>query len=161
MDLIKKLLNPSRLYGDMTIEKLKTDSYQAQTRNRLIAEAFYLTNDIEKYGSGYIRVRKEISSYPTMKFEYEEMGNGYLVTLSYEEQKTSLKTPLNTPLKSTREKIVALMESNPKITISSISKELNVGRDTINEHIARLKKENRIERVGGTRGYWTVLNAKK
>jgi hypothetical protein len=38
------------------------------TRNELIAEAFYLTRDIEKYGSGYWRVRKAIADYPTMKF---------------------------------------------------------------------------------------------
>ncbi|NLV97503.1 MAG: hypothetical protein GX043_09245, partial [Desulfovibrionales bacterium] len=67
---------------DITVEKLATDSYQAQTRNKLIAEAFYLTGDIEKYGSGYIRIREEISAYPGMKFGFEEMGNGYLVTLS-------------------------------------------------------------------------------
>ena len=32
--------NPGRLYGDLTIAKLKTDSYQSRTRNKLIAEAF-------------------------------------------------------------------------------------------------------------------------
>ena len=74
--------NPGKLYGDMTVEKLATDNYQAQTRNKLVAEAFYLTNDIEKYGSGYIRIRDEIANYPTMSLAYEEMGNGYLVTLS-------------------------------------------------------------------------------
>ena len=93
----------------------------------------------DNYGSRYIRVRKEIRSYPTMKFEYEEMRNRYLVTLSYEEKKSSQKTPL----KSIRENIVALMKSDSRITISIISKELNVGRDTINEHIEKLKKENR------------------
>ena len=83
------IFNPGKLYGDMTIEKLRTENYQAQTRNKLITEAFYLTNDTEKYGSGYGRVRGEIATYPTMKLEYEEMGNGYLVTISYEKQKVS------------------------------------------------------------------------
>lgn len=41
--------NPGKLYGDITVEKLATDTYQAQTRNKLIAEAFYLTGEIEKY----------------------------------------------------------------------------------------------------------------
>ncbi len=39
--------NPGKLYGDITVEKLATDTYQAQTRNKLIAEAFYLTGEIE------------------------------------------------------------------------------------------------------------------
>ena len=42
-----------------------SDTYQSCTRNKLIAEAFYLTNNIEKYGSGYIRIREEMKVYPT------------------------------------------------------------------------------------------------
>ena len=49
--------NPGKLFGDLTIEKLKGDDYQSRARNKLIAEAFYLTRDIEKYGSGFIRER--------------------------------------------------------------------------------------------------------
>lgn len=81
--------NPGNLYDGLTVDQLKKDHYQSRIRNKLIAEAFYLTKDIEKYGSGYIRVRKEIAAYPTMEFEYTELGNGYLVTLKYEEQKIS------------------------------------------------------------------------
>ncbi len=46
------LFNPGKLYDGLTIEQLKGDNYQSRIRNKLIAEAFYLTNDIEKYGSG-------------------------------------------------------------------------------------------------------------
>ena len=60
----------------------------AYTRNKLIAEAFYLTGDIEKYGTGYTRIRKEIADYPTMKFEFEEKPSAWLVTISYEKRKT-------------------------------------------------------------------------
>ncbi len=35
----------------------------------------------------------------------------------------------------------------------------NIGRDTINEHIPRLKKENKVQRVAGRKaGYWEVLD---
>ncbi len=40
------------------------DNYQSHLRNKLIAEAFYLTKNIEKYGSGFIRIRKELEAYP-------------------------------------------------------------------------------------------------
>jgi ATP-dependent DNA helicase RecG len=82
--------NPSGLYGDLTIEDLNTDSYRASTRNKMIAEALYLTNDIEKYGSGYIRIRKAIAEYPTMIFSYREIANGYLAEFSYSVQKTTI-----------------------------------------------------------------------
>ena len=75
------MFNPSGLFGNLTIEDLKTDNYSASTRNKLIAEAFYLTKEIEKYGSGFIRIRKAISYYPTMKFEYKEIANGFLAEL--------------------------------------------------------------------------------
>jgi predicted HTH transcriptional regulator len=39
----------------LTIDDLKTDTYQANARNKLLAEAFYLTGDIEKYSSGFRR----------------------------------------------------------------------------------------------------------
>ncbi|GHV66208.1 hypothetical protein FACS1894199_09150 [Bacteroidia bacterium] len=81
--------NPGKLYGDLTIEDLKTDKYQANARNKMIAEAFYLTGDIEKYGSGFRRIRKELDKYPTMKLKCEEVPNGFLATVSYVQQKTS------------------------------------------------------------------------
>ena len=98
------IFSPGKLYGDVTIEKLKTDTYQSRARNKLVAEAFYLTKDIEKYGSGYIRVREEIKSYPTMRFDYEESGDGYLVTLGCSQQKT-----VTTP--KTRDRLLELITS--------------------------------------------------
>ena len=85
--------SPGELYGKQTVAALLTDEYQAYTRNKLIAEAFYLTGDIEKYGTGYTRIRSEIASYPTMKFDFEEIPSAWLVTLSYTNQKTSSETP--------------------------------------------------------------------
>ena len=155
--------NPGKLYGDMTIEKLKTDHYQAQTRNKLIAEAFYLTDDVEKYGTGYIRVRREISSYPTMKLDFEEMGNGYLVTLSYKEQKTTSKTtskttPKTTP-KTTKEKLLDLIKTDSKITRNELADELNISINTVKEYILNLKREGLLKRVGSNRnGYWEVVD---
>jgi ATP-dependent DNA helicase RecG len=83
--------NPGGLYGNITEEELLTDAYHASTRNKQIAEAFYLTRDIEKYGSGFIRVRQAISNYPTMKFEFHESGDGFVTEFSYTEQKMSVQ----------------------------------------------------------------------
>jgi len=86
------IFNPGELYGNITIEDLKRDDYQASARNKLIVEAFNLTGDIEKYGTGYVRIRKSIKEYPTMKFVYRETQGGYLAELSYENQKEYFKT---------------------------------------------------------------------
>ncbi|OIP85069.1 MAG: hypothetical protein AUK44_00560 [Porphyromonadaceae bacterium CG2_30_38_12] len=81
------IFNPGGLYGNITIEDLNRDDYQASARNKLIVEAFYLTGDIEKYGTGYQRIRKAVANYPTMKFIYRETQGGYIAELTYEQQK--------------------------------------------------------------------------
>ena len=148
------IFNPGLLYGDITIEKLKTDTYQAQTRNKLIAEAFYLTKDIEKYGSGYIRVREEISYYPTMKFEYEEMGNGYLVTVSYDRQKLVTKT-----VEGVNEGVNllhALIQNYPNKRSPFFTTELNTSSKNIERWLKQLRDAGKIEFKGSSKtgGYF-------
>lgn len=50
--------NPGRLYGKLTLAELEGNDYVSSLRNRLIAEAFYLTGDIERYGTGFVRIRE-------------------------------------------------------------------------------------------------------
>lgn len=150
------IFNPGRLYGDMTIEKLKTDNYQAQTRNKLIAEAFYLTDDTEKYGSGYARVREEIASYPTMKLEYEEMGNGYLVTISYEKQKVS--SIVNGGVNGGVNELLEFIKNNPNLRANEISEQAKRPLRTIQRWLKQLKDEEKIVFKGSpkTGGYVTI-----
>ena len=134
--------------------KLKTDSYQSRTRNKLIAEAFYLTRDIEKYGSGYIRVRQEIAVYPTMNFDYEESGDGYFVSVNYREQKT-VTTPKTTP--KTRERLLELIGHNSRVTREELAQQLGISITGVKQHILKLKKEGVLERIGGNRfGSWRI-----
>ena len=46
---------------------------------------------------------------------------------------------------------------NPRLTTNELAKRLGISDRTIKNHIAYLKKENLIERVGGkTHGHWQV-----
>jgi ATP-dependent DNA helicase RecG len=81
--------NPGGLFGEITEEDLRTDTYQASTRNKQIAEAFYLTGDIEKYGSGFIRIREAVKEYPTMLFDFINSQQGFVTEFSYEVQKNN------------------------------------------------------------------------
>lgn len=145
--------NPGKLYGDITVEKLATDTYQAQTRNKLIAEAFYLTGEIEKYGSGYIRIRDEISAYPSMKLDYEEMGNGYLVTLSYEASEGVSEGVSEGP-----NQLLMLITDTPGLRTTQISKSLNVPTKTLERWLKALRDENKVEFRGApkTGGYFSI-----
>ena len=48
---------------------------QTLDRNKLLAEAFYLTGDIEKYGTGFVRIREMHREYPELSFEMDAVGD--------------------------------------------------------------------------------------
>ncbi len=160
-----EFFNPGGLYDDLTIEQLESNNYKSKTRNKLLALMFKECGLIEKYGSGIGRIKKFCKEHKIKEPKFEELQKGFQVTL-YKEvltpQKTPQKTPHITPQKSTKEKILDLMRENQNITIATISAELNIGKDTINEHIAKLKKEGELKREGGRKdGYWVVKESDK
>lgn len=153
--------NPSGLYGNLTIENLKTNNYRSSTRNKLIAEAFYLTKDIEKYGSGFIRIRKAISEYPTMEFKYNEIGNGFLTELSYTEQKITSGVPDKTPdrISDTMQKILICLEKNNRMSMTELADEIGISKRKILDNINKLKHQNLLIRIGNNKtGHWQVTN---
>lgn len=76
-------------YGGLKLEELKSDNYKSRLRNKLVAEAFYLTGNIEKYGSGFIRIRKALRDYQEISFKAEEMSGGIWLTFTQESQPES------------------------------------------------------------------------
>lgn len=80
-----------------------------------------MTGDIEKYGTGYTRIRKEIADYPTMKFEFEEKPSAWLVTISYEKRKTDEKGELATDLATNLSQLVTNLSVQVKKLIINLN----------------------------------------
>ncbi len=158
--------NPGKLSGDLTVEDLKKDDYKAHSRNKLIAEAFYLTGDIEKYGSGFLRMRKEISSYPTMKMDFGERPNGFLNKLSYRDQKVStdldgaVNGAVSGAVNGAVNHLMDLILFYPGERILFFQTELNVPRRTVQRWLKVLTNENKIAFRGApkTGGYFAVTS---
>ena len=158
--------NPGTLYGDLTVADLKKDNYQAIARNKLIAEAFYLTGDIEKYGSGFVRIRQGIKEYPTMKMEFAEVASGFLWTVSYTKQRVSLvddkvtdrvTDKVTDKVTDNQALIVQFISENSKISTQMLSEKLKISQRKIKENIAKLKEIGLIERIGSAKGgYWKI-----
>lgn len=70
-----EITNPGSLMGGLTPEDLQTDNYIAVHRNKLLAEAFYLRGDVEKYGTGFIRIRKFLADCPNIKLKLIPRGD--------------------------------------------------------------------------------------
>jgi ATP-dependent DNA helicase RecG len=162
--------NPGKLYGNISIGDLKENNYTSELRNKLLAEAFYLTKDIEKYGTGFFRIREAIKNYPTMEFHYQEQGNGFLTELVYIQQKISmsrwsgpegLTSGLNEGLNEGLKSLLAVISKNPGVQAKNIPSLLeNRPLKTIERQIKELISRQLIERRGSrkTGGYWTVID---
>jgi ATP-dependent DNA helicase RecG len=125
-----------------------------------VAEAFYLTNNIEKYGSGFIRIRNALRDYPEVSFEVQEMGGGVLLTFG---QNTSPLPGLSSRVsqqssEKSSEKILDLLRSTPTMSARRIAQHLDISQRTAEKHIEKLKLNGLLRRVGSDRGgYWHVL----
>lgn len=152
------IYSPGKLYGNLTVEAILSENYQSSLRNKLVAEAFYLTGEIEKYGTGIMRIKEYLKIYPELEFVFEERHNGILVKyIKKTAQKTTQKTAQKTAQKTTRDQILMLLHENPKYTKEDLMRLLNKADGTIKEHLAKLKKEGKIIRLGGRKdGYWEV-----
>ena len=93
-----------------------------------------------------------------MTFLYEESGDGFVVTVGYEQQKYYTKTTQETTQETTAEKILVLLKEYPKMTRKELVTKLNKADGTIKQHIENLKKSGQLKRLGSTKsGSWLVI----
>lgn len=71
-----RFVNPGSLMGGLVPEDLLKGDYIAVHRNKLLAEAFYLRGDIEKFGTGFYRIQSELQHSPELGFMFES-HNGF------------------------------------------------------------------------------------
>ena len=136
-------------------------NYKSRLRNKLVAEAFYLTGNIEKYGSGFIRIRKALRDYPEVSFNAEEVSGGIGLTFIHESQPESaipkIPTIEQTSEKSS-EKILHHLKGEPTLSAQSLAEKLGISSRAVEKQIDLLKKEGRLSRVGPAKGgYWNVI----
>jgi ATP-dependent DNA helicase RecG len=110
----------------------------------LITEAFYLTGDIEKYGTGFKRIFEWLQDYPSVKLSIPENNDIFCVELI--SGKTDLKTDLKT------QTIISLIKMNPKITVQEIASHINKGITVTKTYLTKLKKQGVLSRIGPAKG---------
>ncbi len=149
------IASPGKLYGDITLEKLKSKDYQSSLRNKLIAEAFYLTGNIEKYGSGFIRIEKELKEYPQISFEFKEIANAMQMTF-YKQSSVGVNEGINEGVNEGIKSLYEFIKNNPSLRVSQMEKALNIPAKTLERWIKQLKEEDKIEYRGSKKrgGYY-------
>lgn len=178
------LYNYGSLPDGFTIEKLLQE-HSSRQRNQNIARVFYLAGFIEAWGRGFRKIHNEFEKAGLVQPTYDEHCGGFRVTIkrpksdalfgsngTLERQDDVLERtdnkdntiiePQNDVLNDVLEGAIEhqtyhLIKRNSKITISEISKELRVGKATIDRCIQTLKKKGFIDRTKNNRyGEWII-----
>ena len=123
---------------------------------------------IERYGSGILRVRQICRDYGIIEPKFEEVFDGFRVTLFKEKVSSGeLNGELDTEEVRKKygrnaEEILKIIVKNPESTTQIMAEQINVSISTIEKNIAKLKKAGIIERVGSTKsGYWKIVSSDK
>ncbi len=144
--------NGATLSQEVPIEQFKLN-HISKPFNPVIANMFYKAGFVESWGRGTNNIVEECVKMGLPEPEYKYTFSSVQVIIR--------KTPLKTPLK-TKEQILELIKSDKNITITQMADILGKSRDTINEHIANLKKTGVLQRMGSRKsGYWKTNKAKR
>ena len=111
---------------------------------------------IERYGSGILRVRQICSDYGVREPKFEEVFNGFQVTLFKEKVSSGeLNDGLNDGLNERQKKVLKEIKNTPGIKGKELSEHLNIPIDTIDRYIKLFTSRYLIERRGSkkTGGY--------
>ena len=148
-----EISNPGKLMGGLTVKKIKSGNYISQHRNKLLTETFYLTGDIEKYGTGFRRISEWFKSYPDLNYQINELS-GFIQLKIF-----SVNVPVNDTVNDRQSQIIKLIDKNKNITINELSVIFKVARLTIVRDLKKLKELNIIERIGSDKtGHWKIMS---
>jgi ATP-dependent DNA helicase RecG len=149
--------NPGDFPEGYSPEDFITQETPSVLRNPLIANILYLSQDIEKWGSGLKRIYQECKE-ADVKVEFRKEKYGFSVIFY---RSTPQATPQATPqeeLTILENKILEEIRANKEVSRSSLSKKLGIGEDTIKEYLKKLKTKGILKRIGKTSaGHWEIL----
>lgn len=148
-----------RSFGKEVIISLERNDYISYLRNRLLAEEFYLTGEIEKYGTGFNRTHEALRDYHNEEFVYSEK-------VVFSRAELRVKAPTTPTISDKRggihsdleNRMILLIKENTRISYKDLAAKLGISRDTAIEYMSRLKKNGVASRFGTTReGYCTSI----
>lgn len=123
-------------------------------RNPTILKMFNLIGFGERAGSGIPRMTALCigNGMPRPRFEERNRPDRVTVTIAAGGLERS---------RSMDDAILDMIRRDPQVSISSMSEELGVDRNTVSRAIGRMKASGLIERIGGTRGVWRIASRER
>ena len=158
--------NPGTLPPSLTLAQLR-QPHGSVPGNPLLAEPLYLTQYIERMGTGtgdmIERCRTAGLRGPEFRCERTGLWVEFGFPLSGVEPttetpgKTLVETPGKTPGK-TPARILELLQKNPNLTVPDIALQISKSESAVQRGILKLQIAGRLKRAGSRKsGYWEVL----
>ena len=155
-----EFVNPGELFGSLKLEALQTDFYRASHRNKLLAEGFYLSGEVEKYGTGFVRIRERLNKEaPGLKLSFREDVGAFWVSL--EGVPDGQANAAEKSSQKSSQKILEAMAENPHVTIAQLAELCGIGTRAVQKNVDLLRERGRLCRVGPDKGgHWEVVRVK-
>ena len=129
-------------------------------------EGCFRAGYIESWGRGIAKILRACEEHGIEPPEYDFETAGVTVQfvanpdhLQDENgvERTTPKTTSITTSNETSDRILLLMRDNPTISLQELSDALDMTRDGVKYHIAKLKRDGWLQRIGSSRsGHWEV-----
>jgi len=157
----------------LTIEELLKYKHKSKTRNKLIANTFKAIGQIEKYGSGIMRIFNICENHGIIPPKFSNLKDGFEVVLHKEKKNSKgknkngelsgeLSGELNGELNEKQKLVYNTIKNKPGIKANKLSEILNIPYSTMDKNIRILLKNKLIERKGSkkTGGYYIIFTSK-
>ncbi len=155
------IYNPGSFPEWLKPEDFINGEQESVLRNPLIAEIFYYSKEIEKWGSGIKRIFDECRD-NGVKVEFKNTQSGFYVIFYrpvnevLQSDSKSKSSPFSSPFSSPL--LIELIKENPGITVRKLSEKLDITERAVKKQIAVLKEKGILIRVGNNRsGHWEII----
>lgn len=163
-----EIVNPGGLPKGLSIRNLGKVSIR---RNELIADLFFRLHKVERIGMGIQKMREAMVAADLREPIFEP--NSFFRATFYRSAELAMKKnmpdaeqlekkpPINTAQK-TNQKIMALIQQNPKITRKELADALQISDSGIKYHLKKMQDKELLRRVGPDKdGYWEIIEQKE
>ena len=148
-----EIVNPGGLVGGLTLDDL---GKRSAPRNPLLFGILQRMGLVENIGSGLRRMREELAERKLPGLEFDVNDNWFSIIFNRSVRMSEKNR--EEPREKTREKILNIIQNQPKITIKELAGIIGLTVKGIDWQVSQLKKENLLKRIGPDKGgYWEVL----
>lgn len=159
-----EIVNPGGLIGNLTVEDLYKKSIP---RNPLLFGLMHRMEIVERVGSGLLRINEAMEKYELPNPHIDATKHFFMISFVRPDlQKKTIQERLEgveswekvgRKLGENEEKILEIILEDKFVTISKLSKSLDISTTAVEKNISKLKKKRLLKRVGPAKGgHWEI-----